>query len=43
MTVLRDLLRALQEASEPGVIVEPGYQWRRTEYPPVALNSFVAV
>ena len=42
MTVLRDLLRTLQEASEPGVIVEPGYRWRRTEYPPVALDSFVA-
>ena len=40
MTVLRDLLRTLQEASEPGVIVEPGYQWRRTEYPPVAPSSF---
>ena len=42
MTVLRDLLRTLQGASEPGVVVEPGHRWRRTEYPPVAVDSFSA-
>lgn len=41
LTVLRDLFWALQDVTEPGAIVEPGYRWRRTEYPPVALQSYV--
>ncbi len=40
MAVLRDLLRAARELAEPGTIVEPGYQWRRTVFHPVALSSF---
>lgn len=40
MTVLRDLLWALQSATEPGVIIERPYRWRRTEYPAVAPEAF---
>jgi hypothetical protein len=40
LTVLRDLFWALQDLDEPGVIVEPGYRWRRTTYPSVSLQSF---
>lgn len=28
-TLLFDALRLLRDAQEPGVIVEPGYRWRR--------------
>jgi len=42
MTVLRDLLHALQRREAPGAILEPGYRWRRTAYEPVALESFRA-
>jgi len=31
-TILFDALRLLVEADEAGVIAEPGYRWRRTEY-----------
>ena len=31
-TILFDALRLLVEANEPGIIAEPGYRWRRTEY-----------
>ena len=41
LTVLRDLFWSLQDLKEPGAIVEPGYRWRRTDYPPVPLESFV--
>ena len=40
-TVLRDLFWAVQDITEPGTIVEPGYRWRRTEYPPVDAVSFL--
>jgi hypothetical protein len=40
MTVLRDLLHALQRLEEPGAVLEPGYRWRRTAYEPVTLESF---
>jgi len=40
LTVLRDLFWALQDLTEPGSIVQPDYRWRRTEYPPVPLESF---
>jgi len=39
-TVLRDLLWAAQQQAEPGVMIEPGYRWRRTEYSPVDSASF---
>ena len=42
MTVLRDLLHALQRLEAPGAILEPGYRWRRTAYEPVELESFRA-
>ncbi len=41
LTVLRDLFWALQDLSEPGRIVEPGYRWRRSTYEPVDPASFV--
>lgn len=31
-TILFDGLRLLHTASAPGLIAEPGYRWRRTEY-----------
>ena len=31
-TVIFDALKLLITASEPGVIVEPGYRWRRETY-----------
>lgn len=31
--VLRDALRVLAEAAEPGVIVDLPYRWRRETYP----------
>ncbi len=31
-TLIFDALRLLVEAEESGVIVEPGYRWRREEY-----------
>ena len=40
LTVLRDLFWALQDLDTPGAIVEPGYRWRRTTYPPVPFESF---
>ncbi len=42
MTVLRDLLHALQRLEAPGAILEPGYRWRRSAYEPVPLESFRA-
>lgn len=41
LSVLRDLFWALQDLREPGAIVEPGYRWRRTDYAPVPLESFL--
>ncbi len=41
MTVLRDLFWALQDLTEPGQILEPGYRWRRTDYPPVDPATFL--
>ena len=40
LTVLRDLFWVLQDATEPGTMVEPGYRWRRTTYPAVSLSTF---
>lgn len=31
-TLIFDALKLLQEATEPGVIREPGYRWRRETY-----------
>ena len=42
MTILRDLFRVLQTAETPGVIVDLPYQWRRTKYPDVPMDSFEA-
>ena len=36
LTVLRDLLVAPWRIGEPGTILDPGYRWRRTEWPPIA-------
>lgn len=30
--ILLDALRALETVTEPGTIVEPGYQWRRHRF-----------
>lgn len=39
-TILRDLFRALRDLEVPGTIVEPGYRWRRTDFPAVEASSF---
>jgi hypothetical protein len=39
-SILRDMLWALQDLDEPGLIVEPSYRWRRSEYQEVTLESF---
>ena len=31
-TILLDVLNALEGITEPGTIVEPGYQWRRHRF-----------
>ena len=31
-TIIFEALKLLIEAEEPGIIIEPGYRWRRTEY-----------
>jgi len=36
----RGLFWALQQLEEPGAIVEPGYRWRKSAYPPVAFETF---
>jgi D-proline reductase (dithiol) PrdB len=32
--VLREMLRALDAATEPGQVVEAPYRWKREKYPP---------
>jgi hypothetical protein len=31
-TLIFDALRLLIDAEQPGMIVDPGYRWRRTEF-----------
>ena len=42
MTVLRDLLLLLQTATEPGVIVDAPYKWRRETYKTLKAGDFAA-
>jgi hypothetical protein len=41
LAILRDLLVAAQTLDCPGIIVEPGYRWRRTELAEPDPASFV--
>jgi D-proline reductase (dithiol) PrdB len=41
MTVLRDLFLLLQEAKEPGVILDAPYKWRREKYEEVTAGDFM--
>ncbi len=41
LSVLRDLFWAAQDLREPGVILDPGYRWRRTRWASVEPESFV--
>jgi len=31
-TIIFDCLQLLRQATQPGIIAEPGYRWRRQEY-----------
>jgi len=42
MTILRDLLLLLQTATEPGILIDLPYKWRRSSYEDVTWDSFVA-
>lgn len=41
LTILRDLLLAAQTLDRPGIILEPGYRWRRTSFERPQPDSFV--
>ena len=41
MAILRDLLVLLQEAQEPGTLVDLPHRWKRTQYSEVDLDSFI--
>ena len=43
LTILRDLLALVYEATEPGAIVDATYRWRRTEYPPIGPEAFAGL
>jgi len=42
MTILRELLLLLQTATEPGVLLDLPYKWRRSIYQEVTWDAFVA-
>ena len=43
LTILRDLLALVYEATEPGAIVDATYRWRRTEYALIGPEAFAGL